>query len=671
MEGLNGASDIYSRSTDEIAYQLHSGAHFDERIKIVPEDYDVDGKHFVLMAAYFDVNRTHLDKCWSLYDGQYNEMNVIVSGNGDLVNGFSTDSHSVMLLTRHDPPINTCEPYAFICKTQADKFYRLPEDRRYYMGTEWIDWPWTDFEANWNLKCKENHYFNNGQQWIVNGDPKLDKCDIWYYQHADYSECLGCHKIPKLDCWEDCIRSDFDAVTCSVCDSIVAQSYGNEHCTDPPTYAPTQYPSNQPSNPSLTPTNIPTINPSFGPSQSPSKAPSNRPSEGPSFSPSMDPTSGPTTAPTLNPKNGPTPTEIPTRSPFTPRSPSFGPTEDRPEPSKSPSTDPTISPSNAPSTSTTDNPSNVPSTIPTDNPTISPFLIPTNMPTKDPTTANPYKEPSGDPTMSPKTMNPSVSPSLNPSESLLAPGQTSYPSNDPSITPTDFSSKDPAADPTFEPISPSINPSIDNVTPSKQPLIFEQTLDTTATPTSEPIHSITLSTLLSTAIPLIPIDEQDSQYADSSEMDELLGTTVGIITFVAALLISLCVVLLPTWCWFRRKRKSKKMRDAVNSTLQGTMQHQAIIAKASITERPSIVKVDDKDGVRVEPVDTTPTMASKTEEYDNHFATQCIAEIASEDGICKYYDNEDGDGDYEYYYEYGDETGGAGVANDEYEYYEE
>ena len=57
VEGMNGASAVYSRYTDEIYYKLYAGAHLDERLRIVPEDHDVDGNHFVLMAMYFDVNK--------------------------------------------------------------------------------------------------------------------------------------------------------------------------------------------------------------------------------------------------------------------------------------------------------------------------------------------------------------------------------------------------------------------------------------------------------------------------------------------------------------------------------------------------------------------------------------------------------------------------------------
>ena len=157
---MNGAATVYSRFTKEIYYLLPSGTHFDERLKIVEQDRDSDGKYLTLMLQYFDANHTQTpETCWSLYDGYAHEMEVAVSENGDLDNGFSIDSYSVILTSNHLPPSN-CEPYAFMCKTSMGNFLRLPEEDKFYFGTEWIDWLWSNY-SEYNLSCKENHYFYN------------------------------------------------------------------------------------------------------------------------------------------------------------------------------------------------------------------------------------------------------------------------------------------------------------------------------------------------------------------------------------------------------------------------------------------------------------------------------------------------------------------------------
>eukprot|EP00486_Rosalina_sp_Unknown_P005000 CAMPEP_0201566878 /NCGR_PEP_ID=MMETSP0190_2-20130828/6992_1 /ASSEMBLY_ACC=CAM_ASM_000263 /TAXON_ID=37353 /ORGANISM="Rosalina sp." /LENGTH=554 /DNA_ID=CAMNT_0047986173 /DNA_START=392 /DNA_END=2056 /DNA_ORIENTATION=+ len=298
VEGMNGASAVYSRATDEIYYNLYSGAHLDERMRIVEEDRRSDGKHFVLMAQYFDNNQQYgtadnVYKCYSLYDGAYHEMGVEVSVNftGPSHKGinfenhtYSIDSYNVMVSSYHDPPINTCEPYAFLCQTKSGAFYRLPEDRNYFFGTEWMDWEWSNHAGNWDLQCKENHYHldSTTNKWVVNGDPQLDRCDIWYYHDDDgYSECLGCPSIPKLECWEDCIRSNFDTTTCSACDSVTGTSYGNEWCTPSPTEAPT----------------LPTTSPTSKPTSKPSRSPL---PEGVTYAPTL-PTEKPTRSPLPSP----------------------------------------------------------------------------------------------------------------------------------------------------------------------------------------------------------------------------------------------------------------------------------------------------------------------------------------------------------------------------------
>eukprot|EP00488_Nonionellina_sp_1-RS-2012_P002739 TRINITY_DN54_c1_g1_i3.p1 TRINITY_DN54_c1_g1~~TRINITY_DN54_c1_g1_i3.p1 ORF type:complete len:268 (-),score=62.58 TRINITY_DN54_c1_g1_i3:267-1037(-) len=174
VEGMNGVATVYSRWTKEIFYLLPSGTHFDERMTIASEDYNPDGKYFTLMVQYFDTNRTQKpEKCWSLYDGMYHEMDLHVSD--DWVSGtdydrvFGYDAYSAMFISKHLPPIQ-CQPYSFICKTTKQKFFRLPEEGDYYFGTEWIDWSWSNYAAFGDgYLCKENHYYYDGSQWIVNG----------------------------------------------------------------------------------------------------------------------------------------------------------------------------------------------------------------------------------------------------------------------------------------------------------------------------------------------------------------------------------------------------------------------------------------------------------------------------------------------------------------------
>ena len=148
-----------------------------------------------------------------------------------------------------------------------------------------MDYSWSDYKGNWNLSCKENHYYDNGIQWIVNGDPKLNKCDIWYYKDRNYSECIGCPKIPQLQCWEECIYSDFDNVTCSFCETVFGTSYGDEYC--PPSLSPSRSPSWSPSVPSRSPSESPSWSPS---TSSPTSAPTKNPSKSPSLTPTSEPT---------------------------------------------------------------------------------------------------------------------------------------------------------------------------------------------------------------------------------------------------------------------------------------------------------------------------------------------------------------------------------------------
>ena len=234
VEGTNGVDTVFSRNTVEINYLLPAGSHFDERIKVAPQDYNIDGKYFTLMLEYFDVNHSQTPlACYALFNESYYEMDVHLSeeGLGDFT--FSIESYSVFF-TANFYPLQQCEPYAFICKTSKNKFVRLPEDGDYFFGTEWIDWKWSNYSKyGKGYECKENHYYWDGEEWIVNGGPTLTTDDIWYYQDTDnYGQCLGCSKIYRLECIEDCITSDFDNDICSECPNIFI-----------PTYQPTSQPS--------------------------------------------------------------------------------------------------------------------------------------------------------------------------------------------------------------------------------------------------------------------------------------------------------------------------------------------------------------------------------------------------------------------------------------------
>eukprot|EP01083_Nonionella_stella_P308454 1088213_1 len=304
VEGMNGAATTYSRYTKEIWYLLPMGAHFDERTKVAEADRDQNGKYFTLMLEYFDANHTQTPlNCWSLYDGNYHEMDVILSEVGDLTNGFSRESYSVMFTSIHEP-ITRCRPYAFICKTSLNNFFRLPEEGDYYFGTEWIDWQYTNFSSfitqSIGYTCKENHYYHDGTQWIVNGGPELDRCGIWYYQDTDprrdgdyftRTTCNGCQDLDQLDCWAECIYSDFATDKCH-CAGVTGPDYGNEWCH--PDLHPTHPPTPQSEAPTPSPTPAPTLRPTLSPLK-----------EGFTHSPSLPTVSLPTVKQTARPTKSP------------------------------------------------------------------------------------------------------------------------------------------------------------------------------------------------------------------------------------------------------------------------------------------------------------------------------------------------------------------------------
>eukprot|EP01083_Nonionella_stella_P013896 39107_1 len=307
VEGMNGAAHTYARSGKTISYLLPMAAHFDERTKVAKADRNDNRKWFTFMLQYFDANHTQTPVgCWVIYHKGYHEMDVAVS---EVKSGgsFSIDSYSVMFHSKH-PPQSKCRPYAFICKTSLNNWVRLPEDGDYYFGTEFIDWEYTDFAAlqpreNWMAyTCKENHYYFDGNQWIANGGPGLDKCDIWHYNHTEElrsgnhthrETCNGCSDMDRLDCWSQCVYSDFAEEDCDCTGVALGPKYGNEWCdpaappTDEPTTSPIPAPTQSPSagllseTPSEWPSIMPTVSPSPRPTELPSETPSELPSAGP------------------------------------------------------------------------------------------------------------------------------------------------------------------------------------------------------------------------------------------------------------------------------------------------------------------------------------------------------------------------------------------------------
>eukprot|EP01083_Nonionella_stella_P181435 649962_1 len=308
VEGMNGAACTYVRSAKLIFYLLPMAAHFDQRKRVAPQDLNDNRKWFVLMLEYYDGNQTQTPLgCWSIYHKGYHEMSVTVSNVGHLGTGFSRDSYSVMFESIH-PPQSKCRPYAFICKTSLGKFVRLPEDGNYYFGTEFMDWSFTNYaelqsRSTWMAyTCKENHYYFDGNQWIANGGPGLDKCDIWHYNHTEElrsgnhthrETCNGCSDMDRLDCWSQCVYSDFAEEDCDCTGVALGPKYGNEWCdpaappTDEPTTSPIPAPTQSPSagllseTPSEWPSIMPTVSPSPRPTELPSETPSELPSAGP------------------------------------------------------------------------------------------------------------------------------------------------------------------------------------------------------------------------------------------------------------------------------------------------------------------------------------------------------------------------------------------------------
>eukprot|EP01083_Nonionella_stella_P273569 928068_1 len=319
VEGMNGAAHTYARSGKTISYLLPMAAHFDERTKVAKADRNDNRKWFTFMLQYFDANHTQTPVgCWVIYHKGYHEMGVVVSEVGSQGSGFSMDSHSVMFTSYHLPQ-SKCRPYAFICKTSLNNWVRLPEDGDYYFGTAFMDW---DDGNGWNTNyadlqpredwiaytCKENHYYWDGTQWIVNGGPGLDRCDIWHYQDTEtlrsgtYDErttCNGCSDFDRLDCWSECVYSDFVEEHCQCSDVPLGPKYGNEWCD--PADSPTKRPTGDSEAPTPSPTPAPSA-PSQSPIRHPSQSPTVRPSRSPlppgvTYPPTAEPSPSPTKAP--------------------------------------------------------------------------------------------------------------------------------------------------------------------------------------------------------------------------------------------------------------------------------------------------------------------------------------------------------------------------------------
>eukprot|EP01083_Nonionella_stella_P013899 39111_1 len=560
VENMNGAACTYSRHTKLIFYLLPMASHFDERKRVADADLNDNRKWFTFMLEYFDANHTQTPLgCWSIYHKGYHEMGVAVSEVGSLGSGFSMDSYSVMFTSYHVPQ-SKCRPYAFICKTSLNNWVRLPEDGDYYFGTEFMDWNdgngWsTDYaglmdRSDWiAYTCKENHYYWDGTQWIVNGGPGLDKCDIWHYKdtetlrsgtYLERTTCNGCTDLDRLACWSECgVNNDFNAAACDHCIAVGVLNYGNEWCdpnattataqptapTPPPT-APTPHPTALTSHPTSS-TSHPTQSTST-PTHATSEptAPTPQPT-----APTPHPTAvtSEPTAPTAQPTAA---TAQPTSATLQPTTPTAQPTAPTSQPS-APSPRPTL-PSIHPTTATAQPsaPTSHP-TQPTSQPTVltsqptSPTPHPTastSQPTRS--TTQPTRSTS-QPTRS--TLQPTrstsqpTSPTPHPTASTSQPtrsttqptlvtvqptGSTSsptkYPTDLPSKTPT-FATQTPSDTPTK---TPSRNPTRYTQGPTNNPTL---TLPTTAnpsvstsTPTKYPTDTPSKTPTLSTSHPTHP-----------------------------------------------------------------------------------------------------------------------------------------------------------------------
>jgi hypothetical protein len=137
------------------------------------------------------------------------------------------------------------------------------------------------------------------------------------------------------------------------------------------------------------------------------------PTPEPTSSPTEDPTSAPTPGPTASPTNQPTaaptlvPTAIPTGQPTT--APTPGPTK---QPTLAPTSNPTANPTKQPTSAPTTNPTAIPTNQPTPGPTKQPTSVPTTNPTSSPT-KNPTSAPTTNPTASP-TKQPTSAPTRSP-----------------------------------------------------------------------------------------------------------------------------------------------------------------------------------------------------------------------------------------------------------------
>ena len=239
-----------------IVLEKRSGTHFDERIKIAEEDHDADGKYFNLMLEYYDHSRTQTPSvCYAMYNGSAHEMDVYVSNSPHFSSGwdegtYDSNDYHVIFQLKFDPP-SECQPYSFLCETSMGNFFRLPEDNSYYFGTDWWDWKWSDYNS-FGYSCREQHYHNNGDEWIVNGGPSpsngtkleseiettMTKDQIWYYVNG--GECIGCHHIDALVCYEECIYGDqFENCDCDKTPSEPTNSPTVPPSTSFPTFSPT------------------------------------------------------------------------------------------------------------------------------------------------------------------------------------------------------------------------------------------------------------------------------------------------------------------------------------------------------------------------------------------------------------------------------------------------
>lgn len=202
------------------------GSHFDETTRIPMEFYHSNSLHFTFTVGWYGhfVGK-EADRVYVLYRGTMTAMELTFGSNSNGV----YESH-------FEDPLH-CEPYGFVVITTDDEVYRLPEDERYYFGTQWVELesgvprkPGVDY-----ADCNENHYFldhRKNDQWIANGADNITKNEITY---VDHQKCSGCAAVPLLVRVYDEFMRSRTVIDC------LNDSTTNSHSVALPTAAPSEF----------------------------------------------------------------------------------------------------------------------------------------------------------------------------------------------------------------------------------------------------------------------------------------------------------------------------------------------------------------------------------------------------------------------------------------------